>query len=340
MDSLPFIGPCEVCQKEIRNYRGLAGHLRHNQDVAHEELSLKWHAWKKSFRKALRCRKCGVVWVIVNPSDKCGRCPKCQEVYERLGKRSYEAWHPDKVQDARSSYTKVLWAGLPTTRVCWEPGDPLYLSVVEAFSNGAKFRDIMLNLGLSYQVVKSIGQCAFGFAGYQDLIAARKALVGTCNLKVSHDNYRSLSPQAKALLLKDRFSHGSSLERELVCQLKSLGISRFETNQWQSVTINGVCVPREADLKIPLSGGRKLVVLCDGEAFHGPAVFRGHPKNVIENDRQTALAFFRLGYSSVRYSETEIKTGFAILHLKNLLDRSAAFQKAYRNWCPLEELFE
>lgn len=330
-----------MCSKEIRNYRGLAGHLRHNQDAAHKELKLKWCAWKKSFRKALRCRKCGVVWVITNPSDKCGRCPKCQETYERLGKRSYETWHPNKVQDVRNSCTKVLWKGLSTAQVCWEPGDSLYCSVVEALSKGVNYKSIMLDLVLSYQVVKSIGQCAFGVAGYQDLVAARKSLVGTRNLKISHSNYKSLSPQAKALLLKERFSHGSSLERELVRQLKGFGIHRFKTNQWQSVLINDVYVPREADLKITLSGGRKLVVLCDGEAFHGPAAFfRGNPKDVIENDRQTALAFFYLGYSSVRYSETEIRTGFAITHLKDLLDRSAEFQKVYRNWCPLEEFFE
>jgi len=70
---------------------------------------------------------------------------------------------------------------------------------------------------------------------------------------------------------------GKKHYEELTCALEARLSERlkednliFELNVWQSIPINGKKVPREADIKVDLGAGRKLVILCDGEAFHGP----------------------------------------------------------------------
>jgi hypothetical protein len=96
-------------------------------------------------------------------------------------------------------------------------------------------------------------------------------------------------------------------------------------------------VPREADLKIPLRDGRKVVVLCDGEAFHGPRTIFGDPSRRIKADTETAEAYFSIGYSVLRYSESEIKSGYAAEHVLEVLTRLGVVRRIYHNWCPSEE---
>lgn len=51
---MPFLGSCEVCGKQVRTYRGLAGHLRHNSDPQHAELKCRWVAFKATHHEAFR----------------------------------------------------------------------------------------------------------------------------------------------------------------------------------------------------------------------------------------------------------------------------------------------
>jgi len=127
------------------------------------------------------------------------------------------------------------------------------------------------------------------------------------------------------------------LELGMVDQLRAQGVNSLELNVWQSVPIRGQMVPREADIKISIGGGRKVVVLCDGEAFHGPRMIFGNPQDRILADTETAEAYYALGYSVVRYSETEIKSGVAVKHMLDVLKRLDGCRAIYRNWCPSEE---
>ena len=54
-------------------------------------------------------------------------------------------------------------------------------------------------------------------------------------------------------------------------------------------------------------------------------------------DRETALAFYDLGYTTLRYSESEIHDGRALTHFQATMKRLATCQRVYRNWCPEEE---
>lgn len=146
----------------------------------------------------------------------------------------------------------------------------------------------------------------------------------------------------KAETMRQNVEHArtdSQLEANFVSQLEGLGFDASVRNVWTTLRINGQKVKREADIKVPVGDGRKIVVLCDGEAFHGPKVIRGSATEKIASDRETALAYFELGYSVVRYSETEIHDGAALEHFEDTMQRLKTHVKVYRNWHPAEETF-
>ena len=86
-----------------------------------------------------------------------------------------------------------------------------------------------------------------------------------------------------------------------------------------------------------MSDGRKVVVLCDGEAFHGPKFVFGSAQARIDNDIKTARAYYDTDYSVLRYSESEIKSGWALTHLLGVLSRLSSVHKVYRTWHPCVE---
>jgi len=120
--------------------------------------------------------------------------------------------------------------------------------------------------------------------------------------------------------------------------LLSLGERDFQMNQWQSLSVSGHVVPREADIKLMVDGARKLVIVCDGEAFHGPKCIFGNPEDRIRDDVETAQAYFDAGYSILRYSETEILSGAAKDHVFSVLSRLRyGSGSVMRTWHPLVE---
>jgi hypothetical protein len=187
-------------------------------------------------------------------------------------------------------------------------------------------------LGIPYKTCKEIGQHALGVDGYERWRVQRKSVSGSNNLKIAHRIYADLSSEDRAELLKRRFGGTCALEARLSERLKEDNLI-FELNVWQSIPINGKKVPREADIKVDLGAGRKLVILCDGEAFHGPRTIYGDPKDRINDDVMTAKAYFSLGYSVIRYSETEINSGWAMQHLRSVLPQLKT-QNMLRIWFP------
>jgi hypothetical protein len=130
----------------------------------------------------------------------------------------------------------------------------------------------------------------------------------------------------------------SGLDEEFAQQLTHAKVTNHEMDCWQTLQIKGQRIARQADIKVSLDDGRKVVVLCDGEVFHGPGCLWADPEDRIASDRETALAYFDLGYSVVRYSESEIHDGTALAHFQDAMKRLSSIQKLYRNWCPEEEI--
>ena len=339
---MQFLGSCEVCGKEVRNYRALGQHLRHNPDPEHQALKERWHSWRTQYRATLRCWKCGGLFEIHDKTEKDRkRCPRCQELRNRLSKRAYERLRFERPADPRrvdkASGSKARWPLGYEPQVMWEPGTDLYKYVVGSLRAGVLVNQILNEAGVSYVVYREIAEHAFGKQGYRKMMRARKVQTGTQNLKESHRWWDSLTPDEKAAVLKKRFGGTCQLEAAFGQQLRKAGFAALQMNVWQSVPIEGVLQPREADIKISVGDGRKVIVLCDGEAFHGPRVIYGDPAERIEADRQTALAYYSLGYTVLRYSETEIHTGEALGHFKVVWERLKSCSRLYRNWCPAEE---
>lgn len=336
---MPFLGSCEVCQKTVRTWRSLAGHLRHNTDEAHQELRQRWLSWRSTQKvlsrptKLNRCWKCGITWEKTSPTLT-RQCQTCKDLQARIGKRAYEKL-PTHRKPPKAPKTPRVCRG----KVSWTPGDALYQAVVKTLDADGRISKVMKELGLTYKVVAAIAKCHYGSSGYQAWVKRVVAITGSRNVAVSHARYRALTSDEKAKLLRTRFGGTCALERKLSEQLLDLGVTDLELNCWQSILVQGVKVPREADLKITIPDGRKVVVLCDGEAFHGPGTIHGNPNDRICMDRETALGFFNLGYSVVRYSETEVHSGEAVSHLVWLLRRLDIVHRVYRNWYP-EELME
>jgi len=341
MPSVPFLGCCEVCERPLRTYRSLSNHLRHNTDAAHQDLKRRWHAWRDEYRATLRCRKCGELFTITDKAQRDRkRCDRCEGRRASMSKRAYEALTFDKPPDPRqvmtSKGTKAQWDGLEERVIGWAPGDDTYRAVVRDREAGVGVRKTMERLGITYRVYRGICGHRWG-AEYDEQVYERRARVGSQNLSIAHRKYEAMTPEEKAELMKRRFGGTCALENKFSGMLRRAGYAGLEMNRWQSLPIDGQKVPREADIKVAVGDGRKVVVLCDGEAFHGPDAIHGDPQERIDGDRATALAFFGLGYSVVRYSETEIHDGMALDHFTGVMRRLESCEKIYRNWCPPEE---
>ena len=318
-----FPTSCEVCGKAIHNARGFAGHLRWNIDDAHVQLKSRW---EDTYRRTLRCRKCGDSWDIFNKADKNQkRCPKCSELRQVVGKHVYEA----------TATVIPAQASIQPTRLQWAEGDRVYQAVVCAIERGDRVRDTLRSLSITYKVFKAIGSHALGSQGYSSWARKKKVSIGSVNLRVAHEAYWAMTPDEKALYIKQKFGGTHKLEASFADQLVEAEVTAFEMNQWQSVPVQGEMVPREADIKVSLGDSRKIVVLCDGEAFHGPKTVFGNPVEKIRSDMETAEAYFQLGYSVLRYSESEIKNGLAIKHfMETYACLRSSVLRVLRTWHP------
>jgi hypothetical protein len=195
----------------------------------------------------------------------------------------------------------------------------------------------MDRLGISFDLFRAVGVYLLGEDGYR-VWAKRRVFERTARMGKAHaDRYRSLSPAEKAEVLKRRFPRARSRIETRMSEFLTKRGESFVTNDWQALLINGTLVPREADLKIDL-GTSKVVVECDGEAWHGPNFIFGDANRVVKSDLQTANAYFEAGYSVLRYSETEIMSGEAEAHLGQALDRlRLSGGRVFRLWYPLTE---
>lgn len=203
-------------------------------------------------------------------------------------------------------------------------------------------RDAMGRLGITFDLFRQVGVSVLGSDGYKTWSLERRRK--SCS-KVGlgqAERYRALSPEEKMIVLQKRFPRvRSKLEIRMFEDLVSLGESNFELNRWQALVVFGKVSPREADVKLSVDGKRKLVIVCDGEAFHGPKCIFGDPDQRILDDQETARAYFDAGYSVIRYSETEITSGVSRSHLRASLERLRADMslRVMRTWYPPIEVW-
>lgn len=112
----------------------------------------------------------------------------------------------------------------------------------------------------------------------------------------------------------------------------------FESNCWMVLYINNEPKKSEIDLKIPIRE-RKFAVFIDGESFHGSKSIFFRPNSILI-DTLKAKRLSEMGYYSIRYSETEVKSGWALKHFNSLYDKflNNTPKYYYRNWLTDEEI--
>jgi len=236
-----------------------------------------------------------------------------------------------------ASGSKAQWDGLESRHLLWHRGDDLYMRVVLACDAGEAVGVTMHTQAISYKLYRAIVDDAFGAEAYEKRARTRKFASSAENAKKAHARWAALSPDEKADEIARRFGGGSPLERGLAQQLAVAGVTGVTLNVWQSLLLHGKWCPREADIKITVGQDQKIVVLCDGEAFHGPGYIFKDKQARIEDDIVTAKAYFDAGYSVARYSESEVLDGRALQHLLVWLPRLQMGSRLYRTWHPLVE---
>lgn len=319
----PFLGPCTVCGKINLNYNALSNHYRHLIDPAHLDLKEKWNEWRATYKATLRCRKCGGLFEITEKKKKdCKRCPNCEILRKTMSKRKYEALKVEKQQDTRiangATGSKASWPVGYAPMVTWAIGCPLYLKIQQDIESGLGVRDIMQAHGLNFKVVNPICIAILGADNHAAWIQSTRA-------KTIHKN-------------REQARMDSRLEHVFIDQIQQCGLVIVARNSWSTLNINGQELHREVDIKLAVGDGRKVLIFCDGEVFHGPKCLYANPNEKIASDRETAIAFFNLGYSAVRYSESEIHNGKALQHLIKMWNQLKNCSRVYRSWCPNEEI--
>jgi ribosomal protein S27E len=112
----------------------------------------------------------------------------------------------------------------------------------------------------------------------------------------------------------------------------------LDNNQWRTLYSEDRKEYYHLEVDIVLRvEDKRICILCDGEAYHGKeCFFRGD--TVSEDDFRSKILF---NYNPVviRYSETEIKSGYAIDHLSGILSKlkDSKIFSYYRNWMTGEE---
>jgi len=200
-------------------------------------------------------------------------------------------------------------------------GDEVYRALASAIDSGTPLYQAAQELGVSTKVAGEIAAHLLGGAsGYSQWAE-------TGRLRRTHEN-------------REAARKSSGLEKLFVSQLGERGFVPCGRNSWCTIEVGGERVRREVDLKFQVDAFRKVAVFCDGIVFHGPGCLYHDPLEKIKDDRETALAFYSRGYSSLRYSGTEIRSGWAISHFIGVVESLAVHEARYRNWCPEEELFK
>jgi hypothetical protein len=104
-------------------------------------------------------------------------------------------------------------------------------------------------------------------------------------------------------------------------------------NVWKTLkdTAKNVYMHLQTDIVISINN-HSICLLCDGQAFHGSnCYFRG---DTVKEDEYKSEILFKYNPFVLRYSESEIKNGQAIKHLKSTLEDIllGKISKLYRSW--------
>ena len=279
----------------------------------------------QSETKEYPCARCHITFLVKRSASNTV-CPTCRkkEREEKVAKILAAPMHVSCLHcGAEILYyrkhlrDKLSRAVCPTCQenITRYKNHPKYERVIALLENTLLTRrDIKEVLGLELDFVREVAIDRFGASWYKRRIEfiRRRAHLQIC------------------------FVRPSGLEKTFV---KGLQIKPCAQNDWMILTINGKQCKKEIDVKVALGEtGRKFAILIDGETFHGKNSYFRQGYEKIDIDTATTLA--SMGYFTIRYSETEVNSGWACDHFKSLYDRFLANPPVYycRNWMTKEEI--
>ena len=201
-------------------------------------------------------------------------------------------------------------------------------------------REIKELLSLEIDFVREAAIEKFGEEWYQGrvkFIRNRAGPLHGLSNKKFFDELRKDRKKLEAFFI-NRSRVPSSLEILFVSMLKDF--MKYSQNQWITLFIDHRYERREIDLKVVLGNtGRKFAILIDGEAFHGEGSY--FQSVTPQKEAQISQKLANMGYFSIRYSESEVKSGWANKHFAR---KYFEFQENppkyyYRNWMTKEEVY-
>jgi hypothetical protein len=126
----------------------------------------------------------------------------------------------------------------------------------------------------------------------------------------------------------------NKLEKFFGSQIQELDKSIIiRYNVWKTLkdTIKNAYIHLQTDITIKVNS-YNICILCDGHAFHGSnCYFRG---DTVKEDEYKSEILYKYNPFVLRYSESEIKSGYAIAHLKGIIEEIilGKLNKLYRSW--------
>jgi hypothetical protein len=197
----------------------------------------------------------------------------------------------------------------------------------------------LLNLEINY--IREAAIEKFGKSWYEDRVAYIRDRAGPLHAEGIKKFFEELRKDKNKFnkWFDDRSfkSNPSSLE----CLFASRLNLKYLPGQWMTIIVDGEYERREIDIKITLGETkRKFAIFIDGEAFHGKNACSCFNITPVEKEIEITKAFADLGYFSIRYSETEVKSGWANQHFESKYKEFLLKQPVYyrRNWMEEKEI--
>jgi hypothetical protein len=110
---------------------------------------------------------------------------------------------------------------------------------------------------------------------------------------------------------------------------------RLRYNVWKALKDDKESfIHLESDVVLNLDKDVRIVILCDGMAFHGEYRYFNRTTSTVEEDERRSRILHQYNPYVVRYSEKEIKNDFAQNHIKILISKvkNEFLGSYYRNW--------
>jgi hypothetical protein len=328
--------PAHIFYYETRvkeKYCPCGTHLDHRRKFINEEglcyscYRKKYPKTQKDIKKRWQIKNCFICHNKVEGlfSDRNTRvlCSSCRRVSRNKKINYNKNWNKIRYEKARKKRTEIrsLKKDQKLKELYILLKKELFETVVPIYQLCNKYHISLLSIRKVLPLIMSDSE----YRKRNHQIRSRAVQLRIDDLK----NYLKNRPESRKLIRTP-----TSIEKIIGEKIKEIfPEAEIRFNIWKTLKDedNNCYLHLESDVIINF-GGIRIIVLSDGEAFHGKdSYFNGN--TIAEDDRRSQILHKYNPYV-IRYSETEIKKGFAIAHLERAIRKilSREIVTYYRNW--------